>query len=90
MSFLTTLKPYYEDMLGWSLENPRMATGILAVSLAAVYYIQRRLTAPRYPPGPTAWPVIGSIPSLSEKMHLDIMRFREQYGDVFTIWVGSK
>ena len=82
--------PYYEGALSWAREHPRLATGVLASSLAVVYCVKSALTSPRLPPGPPAWPVVGSMFSLSEKMHLDFKVLRQRYGDVFTVWLGSQ
>ncbi|XP_070570909.1 steroid 17-alpha-hydroxylase/17,20 lyase-like [Ptychodera flava] len=41
------------------------------------------------PPGPRGYPVVGSLFSLSENMHLDFIELGKKYGDIFTIKLGS-
>ena len=53
-------------------------------------HYELQVCAPRLPPGPTCWPIVGSLLSLSENQSEDYRRLREQYGDVFTVWFGPK
>ncbi|XP_078580182.1 cytochrome P450 2U1-like [Branchiostoma floridae x Branchiostoma japonicum] len=40
------------------------------------------------PPGPPGWPVLGNLPSLTKDIHLQLTKWRYQYGDVFSVRFG--
>ena len=42
------------------------------------------------PPGPPALPLIGSLPFLGLDIREPLRRMSSRYGDVFTIYLGSK
>ncbi|XP_006821190.1 cytochrome P450 2J6-like, partial [Saccoglossus kowalevskii] len=54
-------------------------------------YIQRRQNdaSARYPPGPWGLPVLGHLIQMGERPHLKFMHWAKQYGDVFSIRMGS-
>ncbi|XP_035692181.1 cytochrome P450 2J6-like [Branchiostoma floridae] len=62
---------------------------VLLVSFLATAVLLGRLKRPRLPPGPRAWPVIGNLPSLTKQPHLKFTEWRQQYGDVYTVRMGS-
>jgi hypothetical protein len=90
MSLSKSLQPYYEDALLWAKEHPRLAVGVFAASLGVAYLLKRTLTGPRLPPGPPSLPFLGSVFDLTGPTHLNVMRLREKYGDVFTVWMGRE
>jgi len=61
----------------------------LTIFLLAYKYL-RRGTGKKLPPGPLSFPVIGS-PSLlgSSDIRKKLIKMAKQYGDVFTIFLGS-
>ncbi len=42
--------------------------------------------------GPRSWPLIGNMLEIRDpmNMHLDFMRLGEQYGDVFSLYLGRQ
>ncbi|KAL1236539.1 Cytochrome P450 1A2 [Trichinella spiralis] len=44
----------------------------------------------KLPPGPFGLPIVGYMPWLGSKMNLTLTRLWEQYGDVYSIRVGSR
>ncbi|XP_066301251.1 cytochrome P450 2J4-like [Branchiostoma lanceolatum] len=62
---------------------------VLLVAFLATAVLLERLRRPRLPPGPRAWPVIGNLPSLTKQVHLKFTEWRQQYGDVYTVRMGS-
>ncbi|KAL1283433.1 Cytochrome P450 1A1 [Trichinella pseudospiralis] len=44
----------------------------------------------KLPPGPFGLPIVGYMPWLGSKMNLTLTKLWEQYGDVYSIRVGSR
>ncbi|CAH1788478.1 unnamed protein product [Owenia fusiformis] len=44
----------------------------------------------RLPPGPTGWPILGCLPSLTENLHLDMVKLGQEYGSVFSVYFGTR
>ncbi|XP_037374057.1 cytochrome P450 2A13-like isoform X1 [Talpa occidentalis] len=75
-----------------------LASGLLSVALLACLTImvvmsvwkQRKLSG-KLPPGPTPLPFIGNYLQLNtEQMYNSLMKFRERYGPVFTVHLGTR
>ncbi|XP_037374058.1 cytochrome P450 2A13-like isoform X1 [Talpa occidentalis] len=75
-----------------------LASGLLLVALLACLTImvvmsvwkQRKLSG-KLPPGPTPLPFIGNYLQLNtEQMYNSLMKFRERYGPVFTVHLGTR
>ncbi|XP_013408725.1 cytochrome P450 1A2 [Lingula anatina] len=49
-----------------------------------------RRTQRRLPPGPRGWPILGHLPYLGSHPHQVLARWRENYGDIYRIRMGSK
>lgn len=77
-------------MLHWSSENPRTVAMVATGGLAMVYYLGVHRRRHRLPPGPGGYPLVGSVLNMSDQWHLDFSKMKEKYGDVFTIYIGSK
>lgn len=58
---------------------------LAAVLLLVVYelYWKRR----HLPPGPIPMPLIGGLPNSKLDLRLEMTRYRQKYGDVFTYWL---
>lgn len=52
------------------------------------FYWKRR----QLPPGPTPWPLAGNMLSLigNERIEYQFLKWKEQYGDIYTIWIGTE
>ena len=85
---LSKLRELYEPAVSWASDHPRLAAAAVASTLTLIYVIKQRLYAPRLPPGPRPLPIVGNLLSLSEDFTGDIKKFKEKYGDVFTLWIG--
>lgn len=44
----------------------------------------------KLPPGPRGMPFLGVLPLMGKKRHATIQKWWEQYGDVFSMYMGSK
>ncbi|OQV16869.1 hypothetical protein BV898_09041 [Hypsibius exemplaris] len=42
-----------------------------------------------FPPGPPGLPVFGNLLSYGAMLHLSMLKWKEQYGDVFSVYEGS-
>ncbi|XP_035694363.1 cytochrome P450 2C15-like [Branchiostoma floridae] len=71
----------------FELLDSRASLVLLFVSLLTYLYFRR----PRnLPPGPTCWPVIGSLPSIAkaDELHLKFLEWQKEYGPVIYFRVG--
>ncbi|XP_014676694.1 PREDICTED: cytochrome P450 2C30-like [Priapulus caudatus] len=59
---------------------------VLVVVLARFYVLKPR----RLPPGPTGWPLLGCLPYLKTKPLRYLSALGEQYGSVFSIYMGGR
>eukprot|EP00058_Branchiostoma_floridae_P003704 XP_002589192.1 hypothetical protein BRAFLDRAFT_74651 [Branchiostoma floridae] len=63
----------------------------VALVLLGVYlYVQNLRLTRKYPPGPRAWPIVGNLRDLARGQHRVFAEWRLKYGDVFTVWLGSR
>uniref|UniRef100_A0A7E4VT77 Cytochrome P450 n=1 Tax=Panagrellus redivivus TaxID=6233 RepID=A0A7E4VT77_PANRE len=62
-----------------------VAIGLLAIYLFNFYYVQRR----KLPPGPIPLPFVGnSLSFIKTPLDVCLQKWKDQYGDIMTIWVG--
>ncbi|KAJ8376312.1 hypothetical protein SKAU_G00068920 [Synaphobranchus kaupii] len=54
-------------------------------------YILKHKSPKRFPPGPWSLPFVGDLPRIdSTKIHFQLAKFAEQYGDIFSIHLGTR
>ncbi|CAL5013972.1 unnamed protein product [Urochloa decumbens] len=61
-----------------------------AVAFLYLFSLRRRVNNNNLPPGPTGFPLVGSLPSLDPQLHAYFARLAGQYGPIFSIRLGSK
>ncbi|XP_060576044.1 cytochrome P450 1A1-like [Ruditapes philippinarum] len=61
--------------------------GFITLSLAAWW--AKWFNKKRYPPGPWGFPIFGHLPLLSNKPEQKYSKWRQKYGDIFSIRFGS-
>ncbi|CAO2177279.1 unnamed protein product [Urochloa humidicola] len=64
--------------------------GALLLAAAAFLYLTTVSRRGNLPPGPTGFPLVGSLPSLDPQLHAYFARLAAQYGPIFSIRLGSK
>uniref|UniRef100_T1JPJ8 Cytochrome P450 n=1 Tax=Strigamia maritima TaxID=126957 RepID=T1JPJ8_STRMM len=71
--------------------NADMVTvGLFFLVLALVAYIHRWRVLRRLPPGPRGVPILGCLPFVGREPHKTLRQLSEQYGPVFSVYLGSK
>jgi len=77
------LSGWYSDTTVW--------IGIAAVTMGYLVYRKTRLTF-NYPPSLPWLPVVGSLPFISglDTIHIFFTEKAKQYGNVYTLYFGSK
>ncbi|XP_066278633.1 cytochrome P450 2U1-like [Branchiostoma lanceolatum] len=64
---------------------------LVALVLLVVYlYVEDLRLRRKYPPGPRAWPIVGNLRDLARGPHRVFAEWRLKYGDIFTVWLGSR
>ncbi|XP_077990650.1 cytochrome P450 2U1-like [Glandiceps talaboti] len=67
-----------------------MAAILLATIMLVIVFLISRWRRPNLPPGPTGWPILGSLPFLAGKqMDITLTELGRKYGDVYSIMFGS-
>lgn len=62
-----------------------------AVALIAIYLLMRFVTTPKnLPPGPFAWPIIGSLHLIGPYPQRSLARLAEKYGPLISVWFGQR
>ena len=80
----------YESTLSLLTASPLLGLLLLFIILLTTYSYLSRSPWKRLPPGPPAFPVIGSLPFLIGDGRKVFSKMAAKYGDVFTIYVGSR
>nr|XP_002730849.1 PREDICTED: steroid 17-alpha-hydroxylase/17,20 lyase-like [Saccoglossus kowalevskii] len=75
-----------ESILSVSLTYKLIAVVIILLVALMLWSIHR---PSGMPPGPRGFPIIGSMLSLTDNLHLDFLQMAKEYGDIFTIKLGS-
>ncbi|KAG0616317.1 hypothetical protein M758_5G105300 [Ceratodon purpureus] len=61
------------------------------VALVAIYLCMRFLKTPRnLPPGPFAWPLIGSLHLIGPYPQRALLKLADQYGPLISVWFGQR
>lgn len=87
-SFLSIAAPGY-DVVSAHLNGVLFGLLIIVITL---YLVTRHRSARGklpYPPGPWGFPVVGHLPLLGRNPLETLKRYRAEYGDVFSIQMGS-
>ncbi|GIY94316.1 cytochrome P450 18a1 [Caerostris extrusa] len=63
---------------------------ILAFVVTLIFFLFVRKKNDKLPPGPKGWPIVGYVPYLSSKPHLDFIKLAKTYGPVFSLKLGSQ
>ncbi|XP_002730828.1 steroid 17-alpha-hydroxylase/17,20 lyase-like [Saccoglossus kowalevskii] len=75
-----------ESILSVSLTYKLIAVVVILLVALMIWSIHR---PSGMPPGPRGFPIIGSMLSLTENLYLDFLQLAKEYGDIFTIKIGS-
>ncbi|BBN02674.1 protein MpCYP829A1 [Marchantia polymorpha subsp. ruderalis] len=59
------------------------------LGLVVLILIQRKFRAPKLPPGPLAWPLIGNLPLMGPLPHQSLLRLKKKYGPLMFMQLGS-
>ena len=70
------------------LNNLILIIGIFVFSYVFVTYIQRK--GKTYPPCPWGFPVVGHLPRFGRSLSKTFDEWRREYGDIFSIRMGSR
>lgn len=63
---------------------------ILLLMIISVYLLrQRNSNDKKFPPGPWGFPIVGHLPFLGENPVKKLSQYRNEYGDIFSIQMGS-
>ncbi|KAF3774575.1 Flavonoid 3'-monooxygenase [Nymphaea thermarum] len=60
---------------------------LLAAACAVIWYFWRQNS--RLPPGPSGWPLIGSLPALGAMPHHSIAELGKRYGPILSLRLGT-
>lgn len=79
------------DLESYPVSWKASAVAVLCISLtiAFLYGVTMKVTRRKLPPGPFPWPIIGNIPSVGTHPHQTYVEMAKQYGDIFTLYIGS-
>eukprot|EP00253_Pinus_taeda_P000815 PITA_00815 len=70
--------------------GPPAATVLcLLWSFFMIWFLRKRRTSARLPPGPYAWPVIGNLPQLILPAHRSLRGLADKYGPILFLRLGS-
>ncbi|KAF3776672.1 Flavonoid 3'-monooxygenase [Nymphaea thermarum] len=74
-------------MIGDLIASPIHLVALLAALAAAIWYFRWRDS--RLPPGPTGWPLIGSLPALGAMPHHSLAALAKHYGPIISLRLGT-
>ncbi|XP_031490699.1 flavonoid 3'-monooxygenase-like [Nymphaea colorata] len=74
-------------MIGDLIASPVHLVALLAALAAAIWYFRWRDS--KLPPGPTGWPLIGSLPALGLMPHHSLAALAKQYGPIISLRLGT-
>ena len=63
---------------------------VFLVTFLLFYLFFNRDRSKNLPPGPFQWPLLGSLPYLTGDIRERFKELGRKYGDVYTIYIGSK
>ncbi|OQV22860.1 Cytochrome P450 2J2 [Hypsibius exemplaris] len=67
------------------------ATFTFLTTILALVYIWAKLYRPKnYPPGPLVIPYLGNLLSFGKQPHIALLKWKEQYGDIYSVYCGRK
>uniref|UniRef100_A0A7I4B718 Cytochrome P450 n=1 Tax=Physcomitrium patens TaxID=3218 RepID=A0A7I4B718_PHYPA len=62
-----------------------------AIAVVAIFLLARFITTPKnIPPGPFAWPIIGSLHLIGPYPHRSLAKLAEKYGSLMSVWFGQR
>ncbi|KAF3776671.1 hypothetical protein EJ110_NYTH44298 [Nymphaea thermarum] len=70
-------------MIGNLIASPIHVVALLAALAAAIWYFRWRDS--KLPPGPTGWPLIGSLPALGAMPHHSLAALAKHYGPIISL-----
>ncbi|XP_031490188.1 flavonoid 3'-monooxygenase CYP75B137-like [Nymphaea colorata] len=74
-------------MIGDLIASPIHLIVLLAALWAVIWYFRRQNS--RLPPGPSGWPLIGSLPALGAMPHHSIAELAKRYGPILSLRLGT-
>lgn len=78
------------DLLQSSVTNLGFGQVLGLVFLAlGLFYVVKQSLRKRLPPGPSGWPVIGSLPLLGNVPHHSLFQLSKQYGPIMYLKLGT-
>ncbi|CAH1791987.1 unnamed protein product [Owenia fusiformis] len=80
------------NMLGFILSFVQMVLvwGVVVMTFVAGFAVLKKRKKTTCPSGPVGLPFIGSLHLLGDKPHRVISKWRETYGDIFSVQLGRK
>ncbi|KAF3776948.1 Cytochrome P450 [Nymphaea thermarum] len=74
-------------MIGNLIGSPIHLVALLAALAAVIWYFRWRDS--KLPPGPTGWPLIGSLPALGAMPHHSLAALAKHYGPIISLCLGT-
>ncbi|XP_031490189.1 flavonoid 3'-monooxygenase CYP75B137-like [Nymphaea colorata] len=74
-------------MIGDLIDSPIHLVVLIAALWALIWYFRRQNS--RLPPGPSGWPLIGSLPALGAMPHHSISELAKRYGPILSLRLGT-
>ncbi|XP_071950289.1 cytochrome P450 2J4-like [Antedon mediterranea] len=71
-----------------ALVNIQTAVLVLVVCVLTFWLLKSSGKSGKLPPGPTPWPIVGSLLQLEKESYLTIEKWREKYGGVLFVNLG--
>ncbi|XP_054710570.1 cytochrome P450 2J4-like [Uloborus diversus] len=77
----------FHNLANSSVENLLI---LLTTLLVGVFIYSRTRRRGNYPPGPIGLPLVGYVPFLGSEPHKTFVKLARKYGDIFSVYLGSK